>query len=475
MAGAFPEPVVVKTHKGRSISFILRALQSRNYRLFFSGQLVSLIGTWLTNVATSWLVNRITDDPQQSPRLLGLVNFASLMPAFLLAPFAGVMVDRWRKHRLLVWTQTLSMVESFGLAAVAFLAAGFGTKPPPHTVTMIIYALTGLATFQGLVRAFDVPGRQALVVELVDRREDLPNAIALNSSMFNAARLVGPAIAGLLIWKVGEGWCFTIDGFSYLAVIIALLMMKVSGEKKAPTNRRVWTDLREGVSYAMGFSPIVGILLLLGAVSFAGTPITILMPRFATEVLHGDARTQGLLTSAIAAGALVGAVRLAARKTVVGLGGQMPWVTAGMGICMILFGASTHEWFSLLALVGVGYGMMTLMASGNTLLQTLVEDRMRGRVMSLFTMAVMGMMPLGSLGSGMLAAHVGPAKTVAVGGILCILSGLAFATRVPDLRAKVRPVYIKRGILPNPDAAPAGTVGTALAATDAAMEEAEGR
>ncbi|HEY4328939.1 MAG TPA: MFS transporter, partial [Phycisphaerae bacterium] len=335
-------------------SFLLRAFRSRNYRLFFSGQLVSLVGTWLTNVATSWLINRITDDPQQSPRVLGFVNFAALMPACMLAPFAGVMVDRWRKHRLLVWTQSLSMLQSFALAAVAFLAAGYGTKPPPQTVTHIIYWLIALSMFQGLVNAFDVPGRQSFVVKLVHHREDLPNAIALNSSMFNAARLVGPAIAGVLIWKVGEAWCFTIDGFSYLAVLIALLMMKVNESDRPKNHRHVLVEFREGISYSMRFGPIRAILLLLAAISFSTTPVSILMPRFATQVLHGDARTQGLLTSAIAAGALIGALRLAARKTVVGLGRQMPIVAVILGVGMILFGLSSTFWLTLPSLVLFG-------------------------------------------------------------------------------------------------------------------------
>ena len=304
--------------------------------------------------------------------------------------------------------------------------------------------------FQGLVNAFDVPARQSFVVKLVTNREDLPNAIALNSSMFNSARLVGPAIAGILIWKFGEAWCFTIDGFSLSqAVIIALFMMRVDESDRPKVHRHMIVEFREGFSYGMGFPPIRDILLLLGAVSFASAPVSLLMPRFATEVLHGDARTQGMLTSAIAAGALIGTVRLAARKSVLGLGSQMPWVTVAMGLTMILFGFSTLHWLSLLALVGVGYCTMTQMASGNTLLQTMVEDRMRGRIMSLFTMAFMGMMPLGSLVFGELAAHIGPSRRpVEIGGVFCIVSGLAFATRVPALRKQVRPIFVQRGILP---------------------------
>jgi MFS family permease len=355
------------------------------------------------------------------------------------------------------------MLESFGLAAVAFLAAGYNVKPPPHTVTIILWWLIALSMFQGLVNAFDVPGRQSFVIRLVDRREDLPNAIALNSSMFNAARLIGPAIAGILIWRVGEAWCFTIDGFSYLAVIIALLMMRVDEGARPTQHRHILVEMREGIRYATGFAPITALIALLAVASFASTPIMILMPRFATQVLHGNSLTQGLLTSSVAAGALIGALRLAARKSVVGLGRQLPFMTVGLGLSMIAFGFSTAEWFSMLALVGVGFCTMTQMASCNTLLQTLVEDHMRGRVMSLFTMAFMGMVPLGSLSSGQLAAVAGPAKTAAAGGGLCIIAGLAFATRLPKLRELVYPVFVQRGILPK--------TATALAATDAAVEE----
>ena len=325
--------------KGNRIGFVLRAFNSRNYRLFFTGQFISLMGTWLTNVATSWLVNRITNDPVNSPRMLGWVNFASLMPAFLLAPFAGVMVDRWRKRRVLVWTQALSMLQSFGLATVAFLMVGVGGAvgtaggtPPATRVPAILACLIGLAACQGLINAFDMPTRQSLVVRLVERREDLSNGIALNSSMFNLARLIGPAVAGILIWRFGEAWCFTIDGLSYVAVIIALLMMRMNEDDRPKVHRNVLVELREGIAHANGFVPIRDILLVLAMTSFAVTPSTILMPRFATEVLHGDARTQGLLTSAIAVGALLGALRLAARKSVVGLGGQMPWVAVGQGV-----------------------------------------------------------------------------------------------------------------------------------------------
>jgi MFS family permease len=440
----------VKVKMGR-VGFVLRALRSRNYRLFFSGQLVSLIGTWLTNAATNWLVDRITNNKIATPRALGLVTFVGMMPAFLMAPFAGVLVDRWRKHRLLLWTQSLSMMQSFGLAGVAFWGTKYGVKPSPETAQVIIIWLIGLSMFQGLVNAFDMPCRQAFVVQLVERREDLPNAIALNSSMFNIARLLGPMVAGVLIWKVSEVWCFTIDGFSYLAVLVALLMMKVEGDKPKQERRKVLTELREGISYTVSFRPILAIILLLAGVSFMSYSAMVLMPRFAKEILHGDSRTYGFLLSAMAAGALMGALRLAARRSVLGLGGQLPWVTGILGVGMVVFGISHMFWLSVLGLVLVGYGTMTQMASCNTLLQTMVEDHMRGRVMSLFAMGFMGMIPLGALAAGFLASNinVGPQGTVMIGGVGCVAAGLVFATQLKGLRRDVRPVWVKKGIVVN--------------------------
>jgi MFS family permease len=432
--------------KPTGLSFLFRALHSRNYRLFFAGQFISLIGTWLTNMATGWLVYRLT----QSTATLGWVNFCGQIPAFLLTPFAGVMVDRWRRRNLLVWTQILSMLESFGLAILAFSVAGHGVIVNSHGVTLAVISLFCLAAFQGLVNAFDVPARQSFVVDLMERREDLPNAIALNSSMFNAARLLGPAVAGYLIYQVGEGWCFTLDGISYIAVIIALLMMRVIEKPKAAKHRHVLVEMKEGVKYAANFKSIRDILLLLAFVSLVGTPTLVLMPVFATKVLHGDARTQGFLMAFSAAGALLGAIRLAARKSVLGLGRLMPIATAGLGIGLVLFGLSNTLWLSGTGLFITGFCMMTQMAAGNTLLQTLVDDKMRGRVMSLFTMAFMGMMPVGALIIGQLAKDtlLGPQNSTIVSGIACTLIAALFTLRLPAIRRELRPIYIQRGILP---------------------------
>jgi MFS family permease len=457
-------PVSPEVHAGGRFASLLRAFNSRNYRLFFGGQLVSLVGTWLTNVAISWLVNRLTD----SPRMLGFVNFAGLIPAFCLAPFAGVLVDRWNKHRLLIWTQILSMLQSFGLAIVAFMAIGLGHQTPAHTIAVVITALIALASFQGLINAFDIPTRQSFVVQMVERREDLPNAIALNSTMFNFARLVGPFVAGFLIYAFHEGWCFTIDGVSYLAVIVALLMMRVKPAPQPVSRKHVFADLADGVKYAAGMKSLRAILLLLAVGSLAVTPQSVLLPQFVTRILHGDSRTQGFLTGALAIGALLGAIRLAGRKSVLGLGRIMPLAAAGMGLSLIVFGWSSWFWLSFASLVLLGFCMMTQMVSGNTLIQTIVEDRMRGRVMSLYTMAFMGMMPIGSLISGFLAEPyvLGPRYTTALGGGLALVGAVLFASRLPAIRGELRPLYISRGILPNPDV-------PAQRALDTVVEESE--
>jgi len=443
------------------LPFLFRAFGSRNYRLFFSGQLISLVGTWLTNTAITWLVYRLTN----KPFVLGLVTFAGQIPAFVLSPFAGVMVDRWRLRRVLVWTQILSMLESFGLALLAFVAVGLNHTLSPHAIVIVIVLLLTLAAFQGLVNAFDIPARQSFVIQLVEKRSDLPNAIALNSSMFNAARLLGPAVAGYLIYSVGEAWCFALDGLSYIAVIFALLAMRLPPRTGTRINRRVLIEFKEGLRYAWGFRPIRSILLLLAGLSLCGTPQVVLMPVFAKNILHGDARTQGWLMASIAAGALAGALRLAGRRTVLGLGRSMPLAAAGMGGMLMVFGFSHVLWLSMAALVGVGFCMMTQVASGNTLLQTIVEDEKRGRVMSLFAMAVMGMMPLGALLTGTLASvpALGPQWTTAICGTACMVAAAIFTTQLPAIRREVRPIYIQRGILPQ--------VAEALEAADAAVAE----
>jgi MFS family permease len=412
--------------------FMLRALRYRNYRLFFGGQIVSLVGTWITQTATNWLVYRLTG----SALLLGVVGFAGQFPAFLLSPFAGIFVDRWNRHRLLVVTQTVSMLQSFALAAM--------TLSGRITVHWII----ALSIVQGCVNAFDMPGRQAFLLEMIENRQDLGNAIALNSSMVNVARLIGPSVAGLLIAAAGEGWCFLIDGFSYVAVIISLLRMVII-RAVAPHKQRAGAmeSFKEGFGYAFGFPPIRSIILLLALVSLVGVPYSVLMPVFAAEIFHGDAHTLGFLMTASGCGALAGALWLAARKSVVGLGRVIPIASAFFGAGLISFALMHNFYLALPCLAIAGFGFMVQMASSNTVIQTIVEDEKRGRVMSFYTMAFLGTVPLGSLIAGSLSSRIGAPNTLIVGGICCIIGGALFARALPVLRTHVRPIYVKLGIL----------------------------
>ncbi|MFL6229144.1 MAG: MFS transporter [Pyrinomonadaceae bacterium] len=412
---------------------MLRALGHRNYKLFFSGQSVSLIGTWMTRIATSWLVYRLSG----SALLLGVVGFAGQIPSFVLAPFAGVLVDRWNRHRLLVVTQVLALLQSLALAVLTLT----GLINIRHVILLSI--------FQGFVNAFDMPARQAFVVEMVEKREDLPNAIALNSSMVNAARLVGPSLGGVIIAAVGEGWCFMIDAVSYLAVIASLLAMTITPRLTRRTNdANVWQQLTEGWRYAVNFAPIRDLLLLLALVSLVGMPYTVLMPVFANEVLHGGPNMLGLLMAASGVGALVGALFLAARKSVLGLGKYIPLMAGAFGVGLMAFSFSRLVWVSLLLMVVTGLGFMVQMAASNTVLQTIVDEDKRGRVMSFYTMAFMGTAPFGSLLAGAVADRIGAPHTLLFGGLGCVLGALWFARSLPALRREVRPIYARIGILP---------------------------
>jgi MFS family permease len=412
---------------------MLRALSHRNYKLFFSGQSISLIGTWMTRIATSWLVYRLTG----SALLLGVVGFAGQIPSFLLAPFAGVLVDRWNRHRLLIATQVLALLQSLALAILAL------------TGVVQIWHVILLSVLQGLINAFDMPARQAFVVEMVEKREDLANAIALNSSMVNAARLLGPSIGGVIIAAVGEGWCFMLDAISYLAVIASLLAMKITPlMTKQIKEAKMLQQLREGWKYTSGFAPIRKVLLLLAVVSLVGMPYTVLMPVFANEILHGGPNTLGLLMAASGVGALIGALLLAARKSVLGLGKFIPLMAGAFGAGLIAFSFSRALWLSLLLMIVTGLGFMVQMAASNTVLQTIVEEDKRGRVMSFYTMAFMGTAPFGSLLAGSVADRIGAPHTLLIGGLGCIIGALWFATSLPALRRDVRPIYVKIGILP---------------------------
>jgi MFS family permease len=412
--------------------FALRALQHRNYRLFFGGQTVSLIGTWMTRIATAWLVYKLT----RSAFLLGVTGFAGQIATFVLAPFAGVWVDRWDRHRTLLVTQVLSMLQSFILAALALA----------HIIN--IPEIIWLSVFQGLINAFDMPARQSFVVEMIEGREDLSNAIALNSSMVNAARLLGPSIAGMVIAGVGEGYCFLIDGISYIAVIISLLAMTITRLPSPVRHKDMLHDLREGWSYVSGSVPIRSVLLLLALISLVGMPYTVLMPIFAGTVLHRGPHTLGFLMGASGVGALISAVLLALRKSVRGLGRIIPISAALFGAGLIGFSFSRILWPSLLLMLLTGGGMMEQMAVSNTILQTIVDDDKRGRVMSFYSMAFMGMAPFGSLLAGISAERIGAPHTLFIGGIFCIVGAAWFALHLPAIRDAVRPIYRRLGIIP---------------------------
>ena len=410
----------------------IRALKSRNYRLYFAGQGVSLAGTWMTRIATSWLVYRLTG----SAALLGIVSFAGQIPMFFLGPVAGVWIDRWDRHRTLVVTQILSMIQSFALAVLAL------------TGTINVWEIVALAVMQGLINAFDMPTRQAFLIQMVGSREDLGNAIALNSSMVNGSRLVGPAIAGLVIAASNEGYCFLLDGISFLAVIVSLLMMRITVPQQRSVQRQAHQELHEGWRYVVESVPIRSILLLLALTSLLGFPYSVLMPIFASDVLHGGANALGFLMAASGVGALIGAVLLALRKSVLGLGRYIAICSAVFGVSLVVFSFSRMFWLSLLVMPFTGFGFMQQMASSNTILQTIVDDQKRGRVMSFYGMSFLGVAPFGSLLAGFLAARIGAPATLFWCGVAVILVSLWFASQLPAIRAAVRPIYIKLGILP---------------------------
>ena len=419
-------------YKNKGLKTVLYSLRYRNFRLFFAGQSISLVGTWMQMVAIGWLVYHLTN----SALLLGLVGFFSQIPSFVLTPFTGVFVDRWNRHRILVITQTLSMIQAFVLAFLTL------------TGTINILSIILLSLSLGLINAFDMPARQAFVIEMVEKKEDLPNAIALNSSLVNVARFIGPAVAGLLVAAVGEGFCFLINGISYVAVIIALLAMKVNKITKRVSINNIPKEIKEGFKYSFGFAPIRSILLLLGLVSLIGMPYLVLMPIFAKDILHGGANTLGFLMAAAGIGALVGGIYLASRKSVLGLGKILTFATAIFGLGLIVFAFSKNLYFSLSMMMVSGFGMLLQIAASNTLLQTITEDDKRGRVMSFFTMAFMGMSPFGNLIAGAMADKIGAPNTVLISGGICIIGAIIFLTRLPSLRKIIHPLYVKMGIIP---------------------------
>ena len=435
---------------------VLRALRHRNYRLFFAGQSLSLVGTWITRIATSWLIYRLTG----SALLLGIVGFCGQIPTLFLAPVAGVFVDRWDRHRVLVVTQVLSMLQSLALAVLAL--AGIIT----------VGEVLVLQLLQGVINAFDTPARQAFVVSMIEDRADLPNAIALNSSMVNASRILGPSIGGVLIAAVGEGWCFMVDAISYLAVIASLLAMRVDREARRGEETRLVEELITGFRYVTGFAPIRTVLLLLAVVSTMGMPYAVLMPAVAAKLLHGGPHTLGWLMTASGVGALAGAFFLAARPSVIGLGRVIATASGTFGAALVALGLSRALWLSLLIMPLIGAGFMVSLAASNTIIQTLTEEHLRGRVMAFYTMAFLGTAPLGSLLAGVLADRLGEPVTIAAGGVVCILGAAWFASRLPRLRELIRPIYIERGILAATGVKPGGA--GAMAASTPAPAEGEG-
>ncbi|HEX7364407.1 MAG TPA: MFS transporter [Dehalococcoidia bacterium] len=414
-----------------ALKHIFRSLSSRNYRLFFIGQGVSLIGTWMQTIAMSWLVYRITG----SAFLLGVVGFSSQLPIFILAPLAGVFVDRHNRHRILVITQFLAMLQAFILATLVL------------TNTVTVWAIIVLSVFLGMVNSVDMPARQTFVLEMVERKEDLSNAIALNSALFSGTRLIGPSIGGILIAALGEGLCFLINGFSFLSVIFCLMAMRIAATKMEVKETHVLTELKEGFSYAIGFAPIRYLLLLVAIVSLVGMPYVVLMPIFAGQILGGGPSTLGFLMAASGTGALIGTLYLAARKSVAGLGRIVVIGAATFGCGLILFSLSRFLPISLILIMLAGFGMIVQMASSNTILQTIVDDDKRGRVMSFYAMAFVGIAPFGSLLGGALASRIGAPNTLLYGGIVCIIAAIFSFVKFRSLKDFVHTIYGDRRLI----------------------------
>ncbi len=421
----------------------VRALRHRNFQLFFSGQLISLIGTWMQTVAQSWLVYRMTG----SGLLLGSVGFASQIPVFLFAPLGGIVADRTNRKHVVIATQTASMILAFILAALTLT----------HYVQ--VWHIFVLAALLGVVNAFDIPGRQSFLVDMVGK-DDLMNAIALNSSMFNGARVIGPAVAGVLVARLGEGWCFFANGVSYIAVIAGLMMMNVHAPARVSAETSPWEHVREGFQFVERTAPIRALLMLLGVVSVTGMPYVVLMPIFADKILHSGGQEfasligshdlgavrLGILMGAAGVGALLGALTLAVRTGVKGLG---KWVTvccAGFGVSLILFALSKSFWLSVFLLLPVGYFIMLQMASSNTLIQVMVPDELRGRVMAVYSMMFMGMAPVGSVVGGALSDRIGAPWTIAVGGVVAIAGAVWFGMQLPKIRAEARKLMVAQSM-----------------------------
>lgn len=415
-----------------NLRLILRALKHRNYRLFFAGQGISLVGTWMQMAALGWLVYRLTS----STFYLGLVSFCGQIPIFLGSLIGGDFADRWSRRKIVIITQILAMIQAFLLAAMV--------ATDNATITRILL----LSIFLGIINAFDMPTRQAFVVEMVDDKNDLANAIALNSLIFNIARQIGPMAAGFLIAKVGEASCFFINAVSFIAVICSLAAMRLPQNAETKNNGAMLDGIRNGISYSFGFMPIRWILLYTAAMSIVAMPYGVLMPVFAKSVLQGGPQTYGSLLWSTGIGAFIGAIFLARRKTVQGLDMVVVFAAGVFAAGIIGFSFSRNIWLSLLFVALPGFGIMVQMASINTILQTIVDDNMRGRVLSLHVMAFIGVSPFGSLLAGIAAQHIGTPHTLMLSGILSIIIMAVFAKKLPSIRKLVHPIYVRKGIIP---------------------------
>jgi MFS family permease len=429
MTGAAKDNISGISSKAKTV---FRSLQYRNYRLFFSGQTLSLIGTWMQRIALPWIVYQMTG----SVFLLGLVGFLGQIPTFLLAPFAGVLTDRWSRYRVLIVTQVLAMIQA-GILAWLSLSG-----------LLEIWHIIVLNIALGCINAFDVPARHSFVIDMVEKKEDLGNAIALNSMMFNGSRLIGPTVAGIILATTGEGICFLINAVSYVFVIISLLYMRLPVKPRTDKEKHILKELKEGLDYTFGFAPIRHLILLLGLISLMGMSYTVLMPVFAKEILQGGSHTYGFLMGAAGSGALLGALYLASRETVLTLGRIIPAAAALFGTGLIVLSFSSNLPLSIVLMVFIGLGAMMHAAASNTIIQTITEDDKRGRVMSFYTMAIMGTAPFGSLLAGWLAKIANTETAIFIGGLSCLIGALAFYRKLPELKKNVRPVYVKMGIIP---------------------------
>jgi MFS family permease len=426
----FSKAIPVSLQKFRNI---FSSLHSPNYRRYFIGQGISLIGTWMQTLALSWLVYRLTG----SVFLLGLVGFTSQIPTFILSPITGVLTDKYSRRKIMMLAQISFMLQSLIMAILVLF----------HLI--MVWHIIVLSLLFGIISAFDTPARQSLVIDLIDNPKDLGNAIALNSAIFNGARLFGPAVAGIVIAIVGEGICFLLNSASYIAVIYALWRIKVQALQTEAKGTNIRKSFSEGIKYTFRSVPIRTLLMLLAALSLAGLPFTVLLPAFAKEILHGNSNTLGLLMSAMGAGALTAAIYMAGRSSVLGLGKIITRFSVIFGIALIAVSFSVNLQLSIYLLFFGGLGMIMSVAAINTLLQTIADEDKRGRVMSFYSMALMGTMPIGNLLAGSVASVIGIPYTLLAGGIITAIAGILFGINRKSFRKYIRPIYVQKGILPS--------------------------